>query len=306
MSTTVRSLQYEHFFKTWNVQYKLTESIQIDSVRFIDDAQVRHIEHIAIPENVEQYALQMKAGAIFPPIVTWSGMLVDGNTRMAAARLNGMATIAAYEIDVPSIRLARFVAAGLNMLGGAKLTSQEARELAIDMMEDAFTDSQIALTLGVTAESARQWRRLHEVNERAERTGTTEALAKMNKSKRLQLANITHDAPFRELALAIVGANPDVAEIKDVVAKVKEASSDDAAVAIVADARREWTPIGPEPVKVRVNRAAQQARMHIGGLLKCRASDLVDPAKMDADRAKWQEIARLASEVLHLMDEAAA
>ena len=46
--------------------------------------------------------------------------------------------------------------------------------------------------------------------------------------------------------------------------------------------------------------------MHIGGLLKCRAADVIDPGKVDSDRDRWAQVARLAAEVLALMDEAAA
>lgn len=306
MNTTVRNEQHEALFKSWNIPFRLEEAVPIDGIKIKSDAQVREIAHIAVPENVDGYALQMRSGIKFPPVTIWTGILLDGNTRLEAARQVGMTTFPAYVVEVPSIQLARIIAAALNQTGSLRLSQYEARRVALDMMEQNFTDGQIAAALAVTAESARQWRRLHEVEDRAERTGTTDLVGKLPKTVRMQLAQVTHDQPFRDLVTAISQTRPELPEVKAAVAAVKDASSDDAALAAVAAARAEWTPIGPEPAKVRINRPAQQARMHLGGLLKAVPTELIDPAKLDADRARWEQVAHLAAEVLRLMDEVAA
>lgn len=308
MSNCIRSTQFEHLFKAWNISFRHREDVVIDQIRRDDDAQVRRIDHIAIPANVDTYALQMKAGAQFPPVVVWAGMLIDGNTRLSAAKKNGLATFDVYEVELPSITMAKNLAAALNQLGGQKLTMEEARESALNYISEGFTDGQIAMYLGVTAEAARQWRKLSEVAERAERTGMGEFVAGLNKTQKMELAKVTHDQPFRDLVSAVqaakdAGAKVEKNDLKEVVEKVVEATSDDAASQIVAEAREEWVPVGPIPSPVRKNRKAQQARMHIGGLLKAKesAKELIDPAKREEDLVRWQELQALVAEMVELL-----
>lgn len=298
-----RSTQYEGLFKSWNLQYELVPAVPIEDIGRDDSTQVRELAHRAIPANVDQYALQMKNGTEFPPVVVWAEQrwLLDGNTRLSAAKRIGRDTFPVYRVNVPFLAMAKALTAALQELSGQKLTSDERRAAALNMMELDFSDASIAATLGVTSESARQWRRLHEVAERAERTGTAEQVARMNKTNRLALAKVTHDQPFRDLALAIADGKPDMKDVRDVTERVAAATSDEAALSIVGEARAQWMPLGPEPRKTRVNRRAQQARMHIGGLLALQPQELIDHAKATEDLARWQSIVTLADQMVTLL-----
>lgn len=306
--SVVRSVQYEGLFKAWNLQYELVPAMPIADIGRDDSTQVRELAHRAIPANVEQYALQMKNGTEFPPVVIWAEQrwLLDGNTRLSAAKRIGLETFAVYRVSIPFLAMAKALTAALQELSGQKLTSDERRAAALNMIELDFSDASIGATLGVTAESARQWRRLHEVAERAERTGTAEQIAKMNKTNRLALAKITHDEPFRELVMAIADGKPDVKEVREVAEQVATATSDDAALGVVGEARAQWVPLGPEPRKTRVNRRAQQARMHIGGLLALGDSELIDHAKAADDLARWEQLAVKASRMVELLAQESA
>jgi len=303
MSEIVRSIQFESTFKGWNLPFELIEAVAIDSITRDDSTQVRELGNRAIPANVEQYALQMKNGTEFPPVVVWAeqNWLLDGNTRLSAAQRIGRTTFPVYRVKIPFLAMAKALTATLQELSGQKLTPTERRQAALNMMELEFTDAAIAAALGVTAESARQWRRRQEVAERADRTGTAAQVAKMGKTNQLSLAKITHDDPFRDLVLAIADGKPDVASVRTVSDEVAAATSDEAARAIIADARASWTPIGPDPKQVRVNRKARQARMHLGGLLALTPADVVDRAKLVEDQVKWERVLLLAQEVLQLI-----
>jgi ParB-like chromosome segregation protein Spo0J len=300
MTDTIRSVQYESLFKAWNLTFRYAEAVSLADIHLLAGAQVRDLENRAIPENVEQFALQMKAGAQFPPIIVWENNVIDGNTRLAAAHKLDRASIGVYYLTLPDVKMAKALAAAINQLGGQRLTPVEIRQQAINLMELDFTDARISQHLGCTAEAARQWRKLVEVSERAERTGVTDKITPLSKNHKMALGQVKHDQPFAELVKAAADGRPDAKAVKEVVARIADATSDDAALAVVTDARNEWVPIGPEPGKTRVNKAAQQARMHMGGLLKHHAEDLVDPAKVESDLPKWKQLADLAAKVLEL------
>jgi hypothetical protein len=123
----------------------------------------------------------------------------------------------------------------------------------------------------------------------------------MNKTTRMALSRVTHDAPFRELVMAISDGKPDAKEIKEATEKIAASTSDDAALGVIAEMRQEWVPIGPEPRKTIRNRKAQQARMHVGGLLALAPQDVIDEAKASADAIRWRALADMAEQVLLLL-----
>ena len=91
MSTTIAEAQNrdpraEALFAQWNIPFELNHEFSIADIRRLDGAQVRDLGHIAPEEGVQEYATQMRSGALFPPIVLMKpNILVDGNTRLAAA-----------------------------------------------------------------------------------------------------------------------------------------------------------------------------------------------------------------------------
>ena len=120
---------------------------------------------------VERYTLMMRNGAKFPPIVvaTNDKSVIDGNTRIAAARRLGYETIAAYVVKPAYASTARRIGAALNQLSGATLTDEELQAVARDFLEDQVPDGEIARRLGRTPEWARKFRRREEFTARAGR-----------------------------------------------------------------------------------------------------------------------------------------
>lgn len=302
MPEIVRSSQFESLFTAWNLPFELIPDVEIDSIKREESAQVRLIQHRANPETVERYVTKLRAGSEPPPVVVWAeqNWLIDGNTRIEAAKKVGRTTVNVYRVSLPFLTMAKALAGTLND-HGQPLDPAERRAVALDMIELQFSDAQIASALGVTAESARQYRRLQQVAERAERTGTADQVAKLNKTNRMALSKITHDEPFRELALAVADGKPDAKEVREVADRVASATSDDAALEVISQARQEWVPIGPKPRRTMVNRKAQQARMHLGGLLALAPQEVVETAKAADDAVKWQAIVSMAEQVLLLL-----
>jgi ParB-like chromosome segregation protein Spo0J len=305
MSTedTPRDARIEALWLSWNIPYELKE-FELAEIRTLDGAQVRDLGHIAPSEGVEEYATQMKAGAAFPPIVVMKpNILIDGNTRLAAAHHLKLETFPAYVIDVPTIDFAKAVAGALNQLNGRRLTSSEAHGVAMTMLRELkFTDEQVAANVGRSAQMVRTWRLQAETENRGKRLGLGEPLEQVSQNQRVRLASISHDAPFGELLKLVSEVKVPNAELNRVVKEVKKAPSDADALEVVAKARREWKQIGPEPRSAQVNKTARRARMVIPQLLNMNPVDVFDPERVEEDRAMWDKLRQLTEAVAKVFE----
>lgn len=303
--------RFEALFTRWNLHFEFVPDLSLtDDLSVIDEAQVRDLSNIGAPERVDQYALQMRNGASFPPIVMAAELLgrfdvlIDGNTRALAARKIKHQTFPAYRVSpVPDVDFAKMLAAALNQLGGQRLTPAEANKAALVMMDLGWQDEAVARELGYSAESVRRWRREVEFGDRSERCKVEEWSAKLTKTQRQQLAKVKHDGPFTEAVKLVADTRPSQPDLQELLGLIDKAGSDEEAIAAVRKAREDWQPIGPEPRQVHRNRPAQQARMHIGGLLKLDPLEVYDPTKAAEDAEKWREVRALVDRILSVYDE---
>jgi ParB-like chromosome segregation protein Spo0J len=310
MSTvSLRDQRFEALFQRWNLKWEFIPELSLaEQLRVIDESQVRDLDHVAIPESVHEYELQMKGGASFPPVVVMKpDILIDGNTRITAARNLGRTTFPAYLVDVDGIDFAKMLAATLNQLGGRRLTPAEANRAALAMMDLGWTDDAVGRELGYSAESVRRWRREAEFTDRVEQLGLVEQASRLSKRQRQDIAKITHSEPFTEVVKLIADVKPDPRELKELIETVEKAASDSAAVQTIRDARREWTPVGPEPQRVYRNRAAQQLRMHLGGITSALANPtaVYDPQGGEKDIERIRAAIEGLQAVLRMYEERA-
>jgi hypothetical protein len=310
--TPIRDMRFEALFQRWNLTFEFVPDLHLtDDLKVLDEAQVRDLANIGPTPRVDEYAMQMKAGAPFPPIVVASqlrdsaNVMIDGNTRARAARKLHREIFPAYVVSpIPDVNFAKVLAGALNQLGGARLEQAEARKTALTAMDMGYSDDQIAREIGYSAESVRRWRRDQQLEDRVERLGLGEAVKKITKTQRNALAAIDHDVPFAEAVTLAADIKADPQDFKELIEEVKQAPSDEGATAIIAKAREDWQPIGPPPQKVYRNKVASQARMHIGGLLKIDDPAAVyDPTKSDEDLQKWRELRDVVDRVLAVFEQ---
>jgi hypothetical protein len=216
----------------WNVPFELVADFELKDIKSKDYSQVRTPEHRAPKESVEQYALQMANGAMFPPIVLAANdkALIDGNTRVAAARKNGYKTFPVYLVKPADAAMARVIGSALNQSGGLRLSGDELEEAAAAFLERGFSDAEIARCLGRTAEWARKYRKRAEFDERA---GSHPTAATLKPTVKERLADIDHDAPFLAALDAAQDVRMDTATAAKMVEAVREARSDQAATEAV-------------------------------------------------------------------------
>ena len=310
MSTTIAEAQNhdpraEALFAQWNIPFELDHEFSIADIRRLSGAQVRDLGHVAPEEGVQEYATQMRSGALFPPIVLMKpNILVDGNTRLGAAKAIERVTFAAYVIDVPTVDFAKSVAGALNQLNGRRLDAAEAQRVALTMLQELkFNDDQIAAYVGRSSQMVRTWRRQAETEARAKRLGLEEQLQTVSKNQQDRIASIGHDAPFAEVVKLLSESKVPNGELRSIVQDIVKASSEADELDRVAKARAELRAMGPRPRHAQTNPAARRARMVIPQLLNIRPLALLEPARLEEDRKLWEHLRGHCDEVLRVFAE---
>ena len=289
----------------WAIPYEYVADFALADVQAIPSVQVRASEHIADADQVDQYAAHMKQGVTFPPIVILGdSILIDGNTRVAAARKAGIRSLPAFKCKFPNGELAVAFAAATNQMGGRRLTTEEAHAQANVLMRYGYEDDSIARELGYGRTQINNWRRERETHERAERTLVADKLPAISKTDQRKLAAIKQDAPFAAAVDAIASAKPKASIISDMVKRIIAAPSEADAISVVSAVRAEITPVGPPPH--RATRTAEQvtAARVLPQLVKLQGRGLAlvesDPERREAWVAQWATVRDLAAEVVGL------
>jgi ParB-like chromosome segregation protein Spo0J len=301
-------LQYaalEAKLREWNLSYRVEREFALAEVNRLSEVQVREGSHIAPSQRVEEYAQQMRNGAMFPPILLRTpNILIDGNTRLAAAKRIGRKTFPAVIVDTKTAEMAKILAASVNQMGGERLTATEAHEAALLMMRQQYPDAAVARELGRDLSQVRRWRSQRDVQERAERLGLGEKIEAIPRNTLGTLAGVAHEEPFAELVKLFAEVRPPEKQAREIVAQAAQAPSDEAAVAKVAEIREELAPVGPPP-RSAARRELPLVRAAIGNLLKIRGRVDVafDPAKRQEERQRWQELRRVIDEVLSALED---
>lgn len=302
-------LPFEAKLREWNLSYEIVAEFEIDKIRRDPSVQVRSGQHIAPKERVDEYVQQMKNGAQFPPILLYKpDILIDGNTRLAAAKRVGRKTFPAIVVNARRPEMGKILAASVNQMGGERLTAEEAHEASQLMMQEGYPDPAIARELGRDMTQVRRWRAERDVREHAARLELTSQVGQIPATALRTLIAVTHDEPFGELTKLFADVRPTVNDAKEMVTKVAQAPSDEEAVKIIETLREELAPEGPPPHKANVNREPGLARMAIGNLLKFEGRPLAafDPAKKDEDLERWTRLSVVVNDVLALLRSTSA
>jgi transposase-like protein len=301
MMRAIADTKVETLLKEWNLRFDLIEAVPLDSIIHVPEQQARSVAHRALPENVESFYQHMKNGAQFPPMVLREPrILLDGNTREAAALKLGMQVFPCYVVhDIANDSMARALSGAINQLGGQRLSGDEAQELAVEMLygELKLPVGEVARYVGRSATQITKWRRQTEVLNHAERLGIADQLKAISVNQRGKLADVQLDEPFRRLVEVIAGAKPPSGELTKVVREVESASSEADAIATIDAAAADWRPTGPSGRVVR-NEKARRARMVVPQLLNLRAAELFEPDKADEDLRMWERLREQVEEVL--------
>lgn len=288
----------EALLQNWQLRYRLEPKFLIEQIEVDSGAQVRFEYNRAARGTVAEYAIQLKAGANFPPIVlrdlgNGRGQLVDGNTRRAAFMQEGRLAIPALLVEITSVAQARLLGAALNEQGGVRLDQNEAMEAALLAMEEGYTDAQIERLVGRRASVIRQWRDQQTAADHAKRLDID--LAQVPKTQRRALSKVAQDRPFRELAKLTSTRKLPAADVNALIKDVQQAASEDAAVELIAAAEADYPVSGPDAAATVHNKKAARARMVCPQVVNLApVEDLFEPAKAAGDYRMWLAVLRTA------------
>lgn len=289
---------FERKFELHGIRWELIDAFSLDAMKKRDSIQVRSHSPIAPIDQVNRYVMAMQSGQDFPPVVLWGDLIIDGNTRIAAARRLGLTHFPAYRVQCKNERVAIILGAALNQINGRPLTDTEARESALLMMDDGYSDEYIAREVQIHAGKVRRWRREEDTSRRAEKLGIEDQVSKLSGNRRQKLSTVTHEAPFVELISALNEREPSGDQFNAVIDSVMKAPSDEAAVEIVRTQVEDWEPLGKfRPGKVGAS-TAKRANAPIASLLKNSASFYVDMTLADEQIPKWERLQDLVENVL--------
>lgn len=306
-----RNLQVEGMLRKWGLDFILEPEYALGHIHTDATQQVRDAENIANKATVNEYLTQFRAGAEFPPIVlrhgkgSSIGVMVDGNTRVAMAREAGLTTFPAYLVEIPTSDIARAIGAQLNQMSGVRLTPNEAKRAASDMMTSGsnFSDANIAMATGTSPQQVRLWRLELQAHQHAERTGVTHLLNQVRPGQRKALGKVQMDRPYKALVELAASGIPN-AEVTRLVSEINAATSEEDAVAVVEEAASELRPVGPTREAVVLNAKARRMRMVLPQVLNLAPPlDLYEETKAVQDRQLWVQVRRMADSVLAMYDD---
>jgi|GEM_PF-3078306 len=297
-----RDTRVEGLLNEWQLPFELDAAFPLARVKVEETTQIRSEAHRAPKGTVDQYATHMNHGAVFPPIVvSTDGRLIDGNARLAAARILKLKTFPTYKVKFPHLGIAKMIGAALNQLGGDRLADDEIIIAAEAMMDEGYADEAIARTLGRSVSHVRNVRRDRLFRESADRIGLSKV--RLPKAVARVLAGISHDEPLKAAIALVHRANPAMKDVSRLVNDVEKTRSDADALAVIQNTETKWGPVtGPPPVRKPANQSkAKKALSQVKALLELTEgilpTELVIPD--DANAAQlWQQLNSLATNVV--------
>lgn len=212
---TVVNAVAQDLLKKRGLNYEIDYNVSAaDITRPSEGTQVRYPAHIAPKANVRSYSESMKAGAKFPAIIVdRDGMLLDGNTRVAAAERSGTVLNVIRLTDELSLAETKLLQAALNNTNGERLTRDETRTVVRDIVHSGVV-LDIAAVARATAypkATIARWKSAEEFVTRAHRVsvntddmaeGTRIALNKLVSDEYIpSAAALAHDANLTGAAL---------------------------------------------------------------------------------------------------------
>jgi hypothetical protein len=276
------STQTETMFAARHIDFTFEANLRVDQIRDAEGNQVRLGKHRAPKDTVELYAQQMKGGAIFPAIVVNDRYeIVDGNTRLTAARRNKKETIPAYVCVNLSALDARSLSVELNQSNGLRMTQDELHGFVTGAVEEGkVLDAQAYSRMtGVKPATLARWVAAKEFELRAAREGISEQqFTVLSTTIRAALQVTKLSAVFLAVTQLAIDARVPVAELKKIITEANVAPSEASACAVVAR-QREARSDDIKAIAAGFKGAKRKtlgSALHIGGLLQFEVTDLLD------------------------------
>lgn len=292
--------------RDWNLDYAYDPAFDLAAIEHADYTQVRAAEGRVDPAQVDEYKRQMDNGAVFPPIVVMQGnILIDGNTRVEAIRkLRGKnKTFPAFVVHFPTAAMARAFAASMNQRNGRRLSTGEAKEAALALVECGFADEAISLEVGYSRTQIGKWKSQQRLVEALERAGRADLATPLTQTAQQELGALKSDPVVVEAAKAIVNSNAPAGSVRELVKAVKATNSEAEALDTIEKVRAGWAVSG-QPARPQVSPGLRQFRMAVSKIIDSAPADLVEPVaeRRNVAAEQWRRLANMANDVVRLYE----
>lgn len=303
-----RGVSIEAKLDEWNIPFAYDPAMSVADISLLEAVQIRSAEHRVDKRQADEYAEQLRNGAVFPPLLLHGErILLDGNTRLQAAKQTRRKTIPVYHAQFPNMELGRTLAASMNQQNGRRLTPEEAFAAAVSLLKFGHTEESVARELAYSRTHISNWKRESEFAERAEKAMVTEKGQQLSKPQQRKLADIKQSAPFAAAVDLVSATAPSAKDVTDLVKAITSAPSETEAVAAVEERKQSWAPAGPKPHRPSVTPELGAVRRCLPQLVTITNPLLVievDESKRETAVASWQALERLTESVLEAYGEA--
>ncbi len=235
----------EAWLQARGVQYAPASQIPIG---LIDETRSRGNQarrEAILPESVDRYAVAMRAGAVFPPIVVYpdSGRLViiDGNNRQAGARRAGLDTVLGIVIaeSTPS-ELVHLLTVEANARHGVTPELTWRVQQAFNLCALGWPDQSAAEATGMSVAQLRNARNIADTDGRA-RNLRVAGFADLPASSKSVLHGVKDDEVFARLSRLAVSTAMTTDDIRDCTRALKGLTSEAARLEYLAGVLKDRT-----------------------------------------------------------------
>lgn len=214
----MRNPDIEQWLDSHQITYKYVDDLDLSSIDQRGSGALQVRDELVDPDVVDTYAADMKAGAVFPPLVvnrrarSTKVTLIGGNQRTAAAHKAGRTTLPAYIIDVET-EMAWRLAIEDNRRHGKRATKAEQVGHALRLVALGLTREEAGQIAGVSAGLITQHEAVIEANKRAKELGVA-GIDALPVASRYELSQIVADEPFRAAAQGAVDNAMSAVQVK--------------------------------------------------------------------------------------------
>jgi ParB-like chromosome segregation protein Spo0J len=198
-----------------------------------------------VTESVDRFAVAMRAGHHFPPIVVYPDggklVIIDGNNRQAAASRAGLEQIWGIVVseETPS-ELIQLLTVEANARHGVTPELAWRVQQAFSLVGMGWTDQDAADAAGLSVAQLRAARSVQEADYRARNLRIT-GFQQMPASSKQALGAVKDDAVFTQLSRIAIDSAMTTEEIREVTRALKNLNSEQARLEHLAAVRKERT-----------------------------------------------------------------
>lgn len=265
------------------------------------------------PETVDRYALAMRRGERFPPLVAYrtsdkstSFIIISGNHRLAAGKKAGLKGLPTYVLasdTKPELIILLTVEA--NARHGKEVSTEWRVKQALNLVEVGWKIETACEAAQISTQLLSTYKGAYAADERARRLKITR-FSDLGVKARKNLDGLRMDNVFMQAAITALDTDMNVGEIQALVREIKKHPSEAEQIShigMVADERRkvaEQQKLLQRSSHV-VNNPKQSLITGIGKIMHCDGPTLVRTLITDSEKQEvWDRLAKVADKVLEL------